>query len=108
MKATRSLTITLATILAPAVGALLVVAPNHRHLVSTAVAQSDLQKLIDQSKLHSLIDKLRGLDMPAGVVKTNGRIEATQVDIAAKYPGRLESVTVVEGDEVAAGQTIAI
>jgi HlyD family secretion protein len=46
--------------------------------------------------------------MPAGVVKTNGRIEATQVDIAAKYPGRLESVKVEEGDEVGAGQTIAV
>jgi HlyD family secretion protein len=46
--------------------------------------------------------------MPAGVVKTNGRIEATQIDIAAKYPGRLESVMVQEGDEVNAGQTIAV
>ena len=61
-----------------------------------------------QTKLHTLIDKLRGVDMPAGVVKTNGRIEATQVDIAAKYPGRLESVMVQEGDEVGAGQTIAV
>jgi HlyD family secretion protein len=46
--------------------------------------------------------------MPAGIVKTNWRIEATQVDIAAKYPGRLESVMVQEGDEVGAGQTIAV
>jgi HlyD family secretion protein len=70
---------------------------------SIAQAQSELQ-----TKLHTLIDKLRGMDMPAGVVKTNGRIEATQVDIAAKYPGRLESVMVEEGDEVGAGQTIAV
>ena len=61
-----------------------------------------------QTKLHTLIDKLRGVDMPAGIVKTNGRIEATQVDIAAKYPGRLESVMVQEGDEVGAGQIIAV
>jgi HlyD family secretion protein len=60
------------------------------------------------SKLQTLIDKLRGVAMPAGIVKTNGRIEATQVDIAAKYPGRLESVMVQEGDEVGAGQTIAV
>ena len=26
--------------------------------------------------------------MPEGIYKTNGRIEATQVDVAAKYPGR--------------------
>jgi HlyD family secretion protein len=70
---------------------------------SIAQVQSELH-----SKLQTLIDKLRGVDMPAGVVKTNGRIEATQVDIAAKYPGRLESVMVQEGDEVGAGQTIAV
>jgi HlyD family secretion protein len=88
---------------------------SDRHLISIALAQSppktpsaqsDLQKLLDQSK--TLLDKLRGVDMPAGIVKTNGRIEAIQVDIAAKYPGRLESVSVVEGDEVSAGQVIAV
>src|SRR5271167_2323726 len=45
--------------------------------------------------------------MPAGIVKTNGRIEATQVDVAAKYPGRLATVAVNEGDEVTAGQVVA-
>jgi HlyD family secretion protein len=76
---------------------------NGGHLVPAAFAQADLQ-----TKLQTLIDKLRGVNMPAGVVKTNGRIEATQVDISAKYPGRLESVAVVEGDEVKAGQVIAV
>jgi HlyD family secretion protein len=74
--------------------------------VSVARAQQDLQKDI-HAKIQTLIDKLRGVDMPAGIVKTNGRIEATQVDIAAKYAGRLETVTVQEGDEVKAGQVIA-
>src|SRR5215468_3674545 len=78
-------------------------AANDSPRFSFAQAQSGLQ-----TKLHTLIDKLRGVDMPAGIVKTNGRIEATQVDIAAKYPGRLESVMVEEGDEVGAGQTIAV
>ncbi len=32
-----------------------------------------------------------------GIVKTNGRIEATQVDVASKYAGRLAEVTVKEG-----------
>jgi ABC-type multidrug transport system ATPase subunit len=32
--------------------------------------------------------------MPEGIVKSNGRIEATQVDVAAKYPGRLATLTV--------------
>ena len=40
-------------------------------------------------------------------MKSNGRIEATQVDVAAKYPGRLATLTVNEGDEVTAGQVVA-
>src|SRR5262249_57324243 len=54
-----------------------------------------------------LINHLRGRDMPEGIVKTNGRIEATQVDVAAKYSGRLATVSVDEGDEVTAGQVVA-
>src|SRR4029078_2795260 len=57
--------------------------------------------------LESLIARLRGRDMPEGIVKTNGRLEATEVDVAAKYPGRLATVTVNEGDEVTAGQVVA-
>ena len=48
-----------------------------------------------------------GKTMPDGIVKTNGRIEATQVDVSAKYPGRLATLTVNEGDEVTAGQVVA-
>jgi len=72
-------------------------------LVSAARAQSALKK-----EVKTLIDKLRGVEMPEGIVKTNGRLEATQVDISAKYAGRLDSVTVMEGDEVKAGQVIAV
>jgi HlyD family secretion protein len=57
--------------------------------------------------VESLINRLRGRDMPDGIVKSNGRIEATQVDVAAKYPGRLATLTVDEGDEVTAGQVVA-
>src|SRR5271166_4371407 len=46
-------------------------------------------------------------DMPAGIEKANGNIEATQVDLAAKYPGRVATLTVDEGDEVTAGQVVA-
>jgi HlyD family secretion protein len=60
-----------------------------------------------QSTLRTLIDRLRGEAMPEGIAKINGRIEATQIDVSAKYAGRLESVTVKEGDEVTAGQLIA-
>jgi HlyD family secretion protein len=71
-------------------------------LQSKALAESRVE--VD---LRRLIDQLRGATMPKGIAKTNGRIEATQIDVAAKYAGRLASVTVNEGDEVAAGQVVA-
>jgi HlyD family secretion protein len=82
------------------------------HADFQALAESKLRdgaaKVKDaQSKIQSLIDRLRGGPVPDGISKSNGRIEATQVDVAAKYPGRLASVTVKEGDEVTAGQVIA-
>ena len=45
--------------------------------------------------------------LPAGIASGNGRIEATEVDIATKLAGRLESVLVQEGDMVLAGQALA-
>src|SRR5689334_13150484 len=60
-----------------------------------------------RSAVETLINRLRGRDMPEGIVKTNGRIEATQVDVAAKYAGRLATVTKDEGDEVTAGEVVA-
>lgn len=60
-----------------------------------------------QSALRNFIDRLRGNTLPAGIVKSNGRIEATQIDISAKYAGRLAEVLVKEGDEVVAGQVVA-
>ena len=57
--------------------------------------------------METLINRLRGRGMPEGIVKSNGRLEATEVDVAAKYPGRLATVTVNEGDEVTAGQVVA-
>jgi len=59
-----------------------------------------------KSRVRSLLDRMLGKSMPEGIVKTNGRIEATQVDVAAKYPGRLVDITVVEGSEVKAGQVV--
>ncbi len=40
-------------------------------------------------------------------VQGNGRIEATEIDIATKLPGRLQDVMVREGDFVRAGQPLA-
>ncbi|MBX9824073.1 MAG: HlyD family efflux transporter periplasmic adaptor subunit [Xanthobacteraceae bacterium] len=58
-------------------------------------------------RLRTLLDRLRGRQMPEGIVKANGRIEATQIDVAAKYAGRLAALAVNEGDDVTAGQVVA-
>ncbi|MFC3340408.1 HlyD family secretion protein [Paracandidimonas soli] len=42
-----------------------------------------------------------------GFVSGNGRIEATEVDVATKLPGRIEEILVREGDFVQAGQPLA-
>ena len=78
-------------------------------LIVRAYAQSKQQNPLEKARtaVETLINRLRGQDMPEGIVKTNGRIEATQVDVAAKYPGRLATLTVNEGDEVTAGQVVA-
>src|SRR5512133_503437 len=78
-------------------------------LIVSAQAQSKQKDPLEKARtaVETLINRLRGRDMPEGIVKTNGRIEATQVDVAAKYSGRLATVTVDEGDEVTAGQVVA-
>jgi HlyD family secretion protein len=43
----------------------------------------------------------------AGLVKGNGRIEATEIDVATKIAGRVRDVLVDEGDFVEAGQVLA-
>jgi HlyD family secretion protein len=58
--------------------------------------------------IHNLIAHLRGATLPDGILKSNGRLDATQVDVSSKYPGRLSKVTVEEGSDVAKGQVIAV
>lgn len=45
--------------------------------------------------------------LPAGFISSNGRIEATEVDVAAKLAGRILNELVDEGDLVKAGQVVA-
>lgn len=45
--------------------------------------------------------------LPDGIAVANGRIEATQVQIATKLPGRLEAVLADEGQIVDAGAVVA-
>ncbi len=50
---------------------------------------------------------LRPEPLPAGFASSNGRIEAVDVDIAAKLPGRIRDILVNEGDFVREGQVVA-
>jgi HlyD family secretion protein len=45
--------------------------------------------------------------LPEGFASGNGRVEATEVDVAAKHQGRVEAVLVKEGDMVEQGQLLA-
>ena len=107
----RLSTVALTAIAIPAFGIFAVSVLNGGPPGLTAHAESKpkdaASKLKDaQSKLQALIDRLHHGAMPEGIAKSNGRIEATQIDVAAKYAGRLAQVTVLEGDEVTAGQMI--
>lgn len=44
--------------------------------------------------------------LPAGLVQANGRIEGDMVSVSSKYPGRIASITVEEGDSVTAGDVL--
>ncbi|WP_341666755.1 HlyD family secretion protein [Alcaligenes sp. SDU_A2] len=44
---------------------------------------------------------------PKGLIASNGRIQATDMDIATKFGGRIEQILVDEGDSVQAGQILA-
>ncbi|MBL1264615.1 HlyD family secretion protein [Candidatus Methylomicrobium oryzae] len=50
---------------------------------------------------------LRPTGLPAGIVSGNGRIEATEIDIATKTPGRVVEILAREGDFVKAGKLLA-
>src|SRR5262249_9040551 len=72
-------------------GELLLSTAHAQSKPKTAQAQRAQRSPTDQlrSQVETLINRLRGRTMPDGIVKSNGRIEATQVDVSAKYPGRL-------------------
>jgi HlyD family secretion protein len=45
--------------------------------------------------------------LPAGIAFGNGRLEADEIDISTKYPGRVAEILADEGDLVKAGQVVA-
>ncbi len=65
-------------------------------IVALAVAAA---VFLNKKKMTSLGD---------GLYKSNGRIEAVEIYIATKYPGRLKDVLVNEGEMVKEGQVLAI
>jgi HlyD family secretion protein len=50
--------------------------------------------------------KLKPPGLPAGIISTNGRVEATQVDISTKIPGRVIEIVPHEGDMVSPGEVV--
>jgi HlyD family secretion protein len=44
--------------------------------------------------------------LPSGIASANGRIEATEIDIATKTAGRIKEILADEGDFVTAGQVL--
>ena len=46
------------------------------------------------------------IPLPTGIVSGNGRIESVQVDVAAKYGGRIKEILAREGDMVEEGQVL--
>lgn len=46
--------------------------------------------------------------LPEGIASGNGRIEATEIDIANRIAGRVESIEVSEGEFVQPGQLLAV
>lgn len=51
---------------------------------------------------------LAGPAVPAGVIALSGRIEGDDASVGAKTSGRIREITVREGDQVTAGQIIAV
>jgi hypothetical protein len=47
-------------------------------------------------------------DKNKGLVSGNGRIEAVEIDVAAKTPGRIKDILAHEGELVTAGQVVAL
>ncbi|MFH1339721.1 MAG: HlyD family efflux transporter periplasmic adaptor subunit [Pseudomonadota bacterium] len=51
--------------------------------------------------------KFGGRNLPDGIASGNGRIEAVEIDISTRTPGRIREILVTEGDFVTAGQVLA-
>ena len=78
-------------------------------LIAVMVVAWGLRAGADLATLpQALLGLLNHRALPEGLAQGNGRLEATEVDVATKIPGRLLEVRVREGDRVAAGQVVAV
>ncbi|KAA6183504.1 HlyD family efflux transporter periplasmic adaptor subunit [Thiohalocapsa marina] len=55
-----------------------------------------------------ILQRLVPKEIETGLASGNGRIEAVEIDIAAKNAGRVQAVFVQEGERVSAGQVLAV
>ncbi|MGL5113718.1 MAG: HlyD family secretion protein [Beijerinckiaceae bacterium] len=95
---TRSKTFALAAgVLAMAVGTAGAIWPEQAREIRQAA----------RARAQPWIDALRPAKPDASILEASGRIEALEIDLAAKYGGRLISVGPREGDRVSKGAVIA-
>lgn len=77
------------------------------HLSRTTVISAAVIALLASGAGVVVWRQLAGGSLPSGIVSSNGRIEANQVDIATKLAGRIIEVVPREGDMVEAGAVVA-
>ncbi len=75
--------------------------PNRRLLVGLAV-------LVVAVAGYWAWRTLRPPELPPGFASGNGRIEAVEIDVATKAPGRVADILVAEGEFIQAGQVLAV
>jgi HlyD family secretion protein len=76
-------------------------------LVTTGAGLALWRVGIPKSLPPLLADLFRQESPPPGFAMSNGRIEATEVDVATKLAGRLDEVLMQEGDRAQAGEVVA-
>ena len=77
-----------------------VMAYSRKWLVRVAVA------LLVAVGAYLVWERLKPANLPAGIARANGRVEAIEIDIATKIAGRIKEILVNEGDFVTAGQLL--
>jgi HlyD family secretion protein len=63
--------------------------------------------VVASAAVFHVVTRPRGGALPAGITMTNGRLEATEIDVATRLAGRVSRVLVAEGDTVEAGAVVA-